>query len=121
MERSSKQVWIVRLLALLIMSVVFAILTIFAQNKTGSFDYKIEVRANDTEKIVKAVENLGISDIYIKTRETSWYERNPNTFKYTIGAFLTLGLFLGVYYAIYCLVNAILFRPKKDESLLTQP
>ncbi len=121
MERSFKKIWISRFLALLIISVVLSTLTFSAVKRIGSFDYKIEVRANDAEPIVKAVENLEISEIYIKTSETSRFENNENIFKHTIVAFLILGAILGLYYSLYCLVSTILFWPKKDKNILTQP
>ena len=121
MERPYKQVWISRLLALLIISFACGKLVTYASQRSGSFDYKINVLANDTEQIVKAIENLGISDIKISARETSMYTRNPNIFMNTFAFFCFFGILLGLYYAIYCLVNAILFRPKKDKSVLTQP
>lgn len=66
MERTFKQIWISRLLALLIMSVVFATLVSSALKKIGSFDYKIEVRANDTEKILRLLRILGYQTFILK-------------------------------------------------------
>lgn len=122
MERPNQQIWISRLLALLIISVFFATLLTHTIKKVATFDYKITVRANETEIIVKAIENLGISDIDITTKKTSRFTKYPNVLFYnTLSISCSFGMLLGLYYAAYCLVNAILFRPKKDKSILTQP
>ena len=78
MERTNQQIWISRLLALLTISVVFATFLTYATKQVASLDYSITVHANETEKIVKAIENLGIPDIHIRTRKTSTFMKNPN-------------------------------------------
>lgn len=122
MERTNQQIWISRLLALLTISVVFATFLTYGTKYVASFDYSITVHANETEQIVKAIENLGIPDIHIRTRKISTFMKNTNRVFYNMfGIFCSFGMLLGIYYATYCLVDAILFRPKKDKSILTQP
>jgi hypothetical protein len=121
MERSFMKIWILRFLALLITSVALAMIIYRTEKWKGPFDYIIEVGANDAEPIVKAVENLEISEIYIKTREATVFEKKPNIFKFTFIVFLIFGIMLGLYYSIYRAIDSFLFRPKKDKSILTQP
>ena len=112
MEKSKKRIWTTRFIALFITSVAFAALMSSKQKQIGSFDYKLDVRANkaEAETIVRTIESLNISDVYIHVKESSRFERNPDMITNTFSAFVGLGMLLGIYHLIYCLVNAILNR-----------
>jgi len=117
MERSFKKIWIARFLALLITSVALATIMYHTVKWKSTFDYIIEVGANDAEPIVKAVENLEISEIYIKTREVTVFEKKPSIFKFTFRVFILFGILLGLYYSIYRAIDSFVFWPKKDKSI----
>lgn len=124
MKESSKRVWTVRLLALLVMSFGFSFLVSIDPGNKRIFKKRIEIRVNkNVGEIVATVEKLGRDDIHIKTKDESfWFVRKPRLLWGGAGLFVGLGMLLGIYHAIYCIINCIisslLNRKERDDNLL---
>jgi len=119
MEKSSKQVWAARLLALLVMSFGLGFLTSMTPENKQPFRKRVEIRANENlGEIVAAVEKLNRDDIHIKIKDSSWCIKNPIFLWSGVGLFISLGCFLGIYHAIYCVIGSFFNRKEKNDSLL---
>ncbi len=120
MKGSSKQVWTVRLLALLVLSFGFSFLVSIAPENKRIFKKRIEIRVNENVgEIVAAVEKLGRDDIHIKIKDESfWFVRKPRLLWGGAGLFVAFGMLLGIYHAIYCIISSLLNRKERDDNLL---
>ncbi len=120
MKESSKQVWTVRLLALLVMSFGFSLLVSMAPGNKRVFKKRIEIRVNENVgEIVATVEKLGRDDIHIRTKDESfWFVRKPRFLWGGAGLFVSLGMLLGIYHVIYCIISSLLNRKERDDNLL---
>ena len=120
MRDSSKQVWIARLLALLVMSFGFSFLMRIAPESKEVFKKRIEIKANENVgEIVNAVEKLARDDIYIQIKDEYWAAQKSKFLWRWIALFATLGILLGIYYIIYCIVHSLLNRKERDDRLTT--
>ena len=120
MEQSSRQIWSARLLALLLMAIGVTLIITVLKISYGNYDSQITIWTNDKEKVVAAVEGLGLADVKINSRDIVESPEWLFMAKAVVSVFVGLGFCLGIYYAIYCVVNAFLFGYKKDEGLLDQ-
>jgi len=119
MKKSSRSIWTVRLLALLVMSFGISLLISLSPNKNLLFKKRVEIIANDNvEEIINAIENLGRNDVNIKTKSKSWCARKPLFLWFGMGMFVLIGFCLAVYHAIYCIIGSLLNRKERDDNLL---
>jgi hypothetical protein len=115
MKESNKQIWIVRLLALVIMSLLISFVFHPAAKKMTRFENRITIGANgDIGDVIDSVEALDRKDIEI-------ISQNPLVFgqgkfhTVVISAFITFGVILSIYYIICKVVSALM--PKRKDKL----
>ena len=120
MRDSPKRVWTARLLAILVISFLFAFLVSFAPESKQIFNKRIEIRANENVgEIVAAVERLGRDNIHIKVKdESSWYNKKPFVLWMGIGLCLSFSIVLAIYHVIYCIISSLLNRKERNDNLL---
>ena len=121
MKDSSKQVWIARLLAILVMSLGVAFISYITLEEKLIFKNRIVIKANENVgEILAAVKKLGRDDIQIEEKyvRTWWY--NKKAFFLSMGAwsFLFFSIILAIYHAIYCIINCLLTRKEKEDILI---
>ena len=116
MEANNRQVWMARILALLIISLGLSIIVGFNRNKTQVFTKRIEVRAgSDTGEIISAVERLGRDDIAIDVRDEWQVYGKLGFLKAALGMFIAFGIILAIYHAVYCLCRALIISSSNRD------
>ena len=117
MKNSSKRIWIARLLALVIMSLLISLLFHSAAKQMTLFENKITIGVNgDIGDIIASVEALDRKDIEIKTQKQLVYGQGE-FHMVVIGTFIMFGVILSIYHAIFSVLLALM--PIKREDKLT--
>lgn len=118
MKESNKRIWIARLLALFIMSLLISFFLNSAAKKITRFENKITIGVNgDIGDIIASVEALNRKDIEIITKKQHVFGQGKFHMA-VIGAFTIFGLILSIYHMIYSVVLALM--PIKREDKLTE-
>lgn len=119
MEDSKKQMWAMRLLTLLVLSVALSVFFKFGPNTLTKYENRIEIRANDhVGEIITAIEAMQREDIHIVTSGKELTMNEYQLIPLIIGFFLFIGIVLGVYHTLYCLLNALFNMTRRDDSTL---
>ncbi len=117
MKESNKRVWIARLLALVIMSLLVSFVSHSAAKRMTRFENRITIGVNgDIGDIVASVEALGRKDIDIITKNQLVLGEGKFS-KLFLGMFIIFGVFLSIYHAIYGFLLALM--PIKRENKTT--
>ena len=119
MKESNKRIWIARLLALVIMSMLISFLFHSAAKKMTQFENKITIGVNgDIGDIIASVEALNRKDIEIITKNQ--YVVGQGEFHMVvIGVFTIFGLILSIYHVIYGVVLALMPIKREDKLTIT--
>lgn len=115
MKESNKRVWIARLLALVIMSLLVSFGFRSAAKRMTRFENRITIGVNgDIGDVIASVEALGRKDIDIITKNQPVLGEGkfPKLF---IGMFFIFGVFLSIYHAIYCVLWALMPIKREDK------
>jgi len=115
MKESNKRVWIARLLALVIMSLLASFVFHSAAKKITPFENKITIGVNgDIGDIIASVEALGRKDIEIITKK-QWVLGEGEFPMVVIGVFFMLGVVLSIYHTIYGVLLALMPIKREDK------
>ena len=115
MKESNKRVWIARLLALVIMSLLVSFGFRSAAKRMTRFENRITIGVNgDIGDVIASVEALGRKDIDIITKNQPVLGEGKFS-KLFIGVFFMLGVFLSIYHAIYCVLWALMPIKREDK------
>lgn len=117
MEDSKNQVWTIRLLALLVFSVLFSLFFKFGPYVSTKYKHSIEIKTNDNVgEIITAIEALQREDIHFESEGDEMYMNEPNLISLIIGSFVLIGVVLGIYHALYCLLNALFNKVRSNNA-----
>jgi len=115
MKESNKRIWIARLLALVIMSLLISFLFHSAAKKMTRFEKRITIGVNgDIGDIIASVEALNRKDIEIITQKQLLIGQGE-FHMVVISAFIMLGLILSIYHVIFSVLWALMFIKREDK------
>ena len=115
MKESNKRVWIARLLALVIMSLLVSFVFRSGAKRMTRFENRITIGVNgNIGDIVASVEVLGRKDIDITTKNQPVLGEGKFS-TVVIGVFFMLGVVLSIYHAIYCVLWALMPIKREDK------
>lgn len=115
MKESNRRVWISRLLALVIMSLLVSLLFHSAAKKMTQFENRITIGVNgDIGDIIASVEALGRKDIDIITKKQLVLGEGEFPIV-VIGVFFMLGVVLSIYHGIYSVLLALMPIKREDK------
>jgi hypothetical protein len=117
MKESNKRIWIARLLALVIMSLLTSFVFHPAAKKITQFENNITIRVNgDIGDIIASVEALGREDIEIITKK-QWVLGEGDFHMVVISMFVLFGVILSIYHIIYGVLLALMPIKRVDKPI----
>jgi hypothetical protein len=117
MDALTKQIWLARVIALVLMALLMVLLTGRLEPWSRSSTHEVRIAINgDPNEIFAAIVKLDLPDVHVRVEQVPWYVRTSNPVPLTLVMIFSLGLMLGFYHTIYSVVWSLLGRFHSPET-----
>lgn len=117
MDVLTKQIWLARVIALVLMAMLMVLLTGHLEPWSRSSTHEVRIAVNgDPNEVFAAIVKQDIPDVHVRVEKIPWYVRTSNPVPLTLVMTFSLGLMLAFYHTIYSVIWSLLSRFKGPET-----